>query len=184
MSHAIARFAAVGALALAVGACATYPEPGAVREEPRPLPPPPDTRVIFYPTQGQSAEQQDRDRYECYRWAVQQTGFDPSRPQLAPHQRVTVVPAPPPGANTAAGAVTGAVVGAAVSNPHNAGAGALVGAIAGAMLGASADAGNEQRAERAQAAYDRRAAEQEERTTGSFRRAMSACLGGRGYTVQ
>jgi hypothetical protein len=33
--------------------------------------------VIAYPAQGQSDEQRDRDRYDCYLWAVQQTGFDP-----------------------------------------------------------------------------------------------------------
>ncbi|MCB1703638.1 MAG: hypothetical protein KDI17_02195 [Halioglobus sp.] len=33
--------------------------------------------VFVYPGKGQSAEQQDRDRYECYRWAVAQTGYDP-----------------------------------------------------------------------------------------------------------
>lgn len=34
--------------------------------------------VYVYPREGQSPEQQDRDRYECHRWAVDQTGFDPS----------------------------------------------------------------------------------------------------------
>ena len=38
-----------------------------------------DTTVYAYPSQGQSAEQADRDRYECYQWAVDHTGFDPSR---------------------------------------------------------------------------------------------------------
>ncbi len=33
-----------------------------------------------YPNNGQSAEQQSTDRYECHRWAVDQTGFDPTRP--------------------------------------------------------------------------------------------------------
>ena len=32
-----------------------------------------------YPNAGQSAEQQATDRYECHRWAVDQTGFDPTR---------------------------------------------------------------------------------------------------------
>jgi len=36
--------------------------------------------LYVYPKQGQSAQQQDTDRYECYRWAVQQTGFDPTQP--------------------------------------------------------------------------------------------------------
>jgi hypothetical protein len=28
-----------------------------------------------------STEQQSRDRYECHRWAVSQTGFDPTQSQ-------------------------------------------------------------------------------------------------------
>lgn len=41
----------------------------------------PSPSVYFYPQRGQSPEQQDRDRYECYRWAHRQTGFDPSAPR-------------------------------------------------------------------------------------------------------
>jgi hypothetical protein len=37
--------------------------------------------VFVYPKNGQSAEQQSTDRYECHSWAVGQTGFDPTRPQ-------------------------------------------------------------------------------------------------------
>lgn len=39
--------------------------------------PPPD-RMFVYPRQGQTAQQQASDEYECHRWAVQQTGFDPT----------------------------------------------------------------------------------------------------------
>jgi hypothetical protein len=34
--------------------------------------------LIVYPKNGQTAEQQAADRYECHRWAKQQTGFDPT----------------------------------------------------------------------------------------------------------
>ncbi|PAU53768.1 hypothetical protein [Pseudomonas indica] len=34
--------------------------------------------VIAYPAQGQSLDQQGRDRYECHTWAVGQSGFDPA----------------------------------------------------------------------------------------------------------
>jgi len=34
--------------------------------------------IYVYPRNGQSEEQQAQDRYECHRWAVDQTGFDPS----------------------------------------------------------------------------------------------------------
>ena len=33
--------------------------------------------IFIYPNEGQTEEQRDRDRYECYVWAVKQTGFDP-----------------------------------------------------------------------------------------------------------
>ena len=34
----------------------------------------------IYPKKGQSEKQQATDRYECYRWASDQTGFDPTQP--------------------------------------------------------------------------------------------------------
>ncbi|MEO8224279.1 MAG: DUF6515 family protein [Gammaproteobacteria bacterium] len=41
----------------------------------------PDYSDLFvYPKQGQGDEQQATDRYECHHWAVDQTGFDPTRP--------------------------------------------------------------------------------------------------------
>lgn len=33
--------------------------------------------LFVYPNEGQSDEQRDRDRYECYVWASGQTGYDP-----------------------------------------------------------------------------------------------------------
>ncbi len=35
--------------------------------------------IFVYPQRGQSAEQVDMDRFECHLWAVEQSGFDPSR---------------------------------------------------------------------------------------------------------
>jgi len=36
--------------------------------------------MYVYPKQGQDKAQQDKDTYECHSWAVQQTGFDPTKP--------------------------------------------------------------------------------------------------------
>jgi hypothetical protein len=36
-------------------------------------------KVFLYPKNGQTADQQARDRYDCYRFAVAQSGFDPMR---------------------------------------------------------------------------------------------------------
>lgn len=35
--------------------------------------------VYAYPKEGQSEEQQSTDRYECHKWAVAQSGFDPTQ---------------------------------------------------------------------------------------------------------
>ncbi len=40
----------------------------------------PEEQLFIYPKEGQSEEQQATDRYECHRWSVDQTGFDPSQP--------------------------------------------------------------------------------------------------------
>jgi hypothetical protein len=52
--------------------------------------PPPEQEVVeqsalpkdlfIYPKEGQNKEQQATDRYECHRWAVGETGFDPVQP--------------------------------------------------------------------------------------------------------
>ncbi|OLS63862.1 DUF6515 family protein [Pseudomonas putida] len=44
--------------------------------------------VIAYPMQGQSPQQQEQDRYQCHRWAVDQSGFDPSYANQAPPAQV------------------------------------------------------------------------------------------------
>lgn len=38
------------------------------------------TDLIAYPKNGQSPEQLGKDKFECHRWAVGQTGFDPTQP--------------------------------------------------------------------------------------------------------
>jgi hypothetical protein len=152
-----------------------------------PVPRPPITQVYFYPQQGQTTEQQSRDHYECYNWAVQQTGFDPSQSSIPPERRVKVVPMPPPGHDTAVLAIAGAVLGALIAGPRHAGTGALIGAGGGAVAGAASDATRQQQAQQLEEAYNNRDqaldARYEEEAR-SFRRAMAACLEGRGYSVK
>jgi len=38
------------------------------------------TDLFAYPKGGQTTDQQVRDRDECHKWAVQQSGFDPAQP--------------------------------------------------------------------------------------------------------
>lgn len=185
------RFALTGAAAaiaaLVLAGCVETPPPRPMYEAPPP-PPPPVAKVYAYPLHGQTPQQQDRDNYECSQWATQQTGFDPSAPGVPPHDRVVVVPSgPPPGTNTAIGAVTGALIGAVIAPRWQAAPAAFAGAIVGGAIGSSADAANAatnaQNAGAAAAANQRAAAAEEHKAT-NYRRALSACLDGRGYSVK
>lgn len=140
--------------------------------------------MYFYPEQGQPESLQDRDRYECYRWASAQTGTDPGMTPLR-------LPATPPplapvrdGADVVAGAATGAVLGAALSSPRHAGDHAAAGAVIGLLLGAIAQESRAQAVERAQERRDVHYAQARAAAMvpmDNFRRAMSACMQGRGY---
>jgi hypothetical protein len=44
--------------------------------------------VVAYPLYGQGPEQQEQDRYQCHRWAVSQSGFDPATATAAPPLQV------------------------------------------------------------------------------------------------
>ena len=169
-------------LAATLAGCVVAP---ARHPPPRMQPPPPAQPAMapmyFYPERGQSEERQDRDRYECYRLAVRDSGVDPG---MTPVSRAWNAPpaARRDGADVVGGAATGAILGAAVSSPRHAGENAVIGAIFGALLGAVAQ---ESRAQAVEAAQARRA-EAEARAglpLDNFRRAMGACMRARGYTV-
>ena len=163
-------------VALALSGCVVEPGADYAYQSAAPAP-----RVYFFPTQGQTAEQQDRDRYECHTWAVGQTGFDPSRRAVAPAERTVVMPARNSGDTAISTAISGAIIGALVSDSRNAGTGALVGAAAGGLLGAAAE---DARAEQSRRVAVAGADAGNRRSSADYQRAMSACLEARGYTVK
>ncbi len=182
-ARAAARFALPLAAAASLAACVT--------EAPRTVrvaapPPPPPAPVYVYPAQGQSPEQTDRDKYECHMWAVQQTGEDPSRQGASTYERVVVQPTPVPGSGTAAGAIGGAILGAIIAGPRAAGAGLILGGATGAIVGSAAEANATANAnaqlQETQQQIDAEAAQARQRAD-SYRRAVSSCLQGRGYSV-
>jgi len=62
----------------AAGGYVVVDPPAGVPERVETAPPPAGADFFMYPRNGQSAQQQARDRYECHSWAVSQTGFDPT----------------------------------------------------------------------------------------------------------
>ncbi len=138
--------------------------------------------VFAYPNKGQSQEQQDKDNFECHRWARDQSGFDPGRaPQASsppPREKSTG-----PGAlgGAAIGAGVGAVGGAIAGKP---GTGALVGAGAGGLFGGLHSRSRRKQNEQARQDWERQQAAQNQQGRNAFNRAFSACMSSRGYTIQ
>src|SRR6266852_5159454 len=149
--------------------------------------------VFVYPARGQSQQQQERDRYECHRWAVGQTGFDPSRAAAAP--AAPVPPPPPPQEAPRGGFLRGGARGAAIGAAGgaiggDAGKGAAIGAATGALIGGFRRRDQMEREAQQQRSYQQQqAAAQASQGSANtaqrdkYNRAMTACLQGRGYTV-
>ncbi len=102
------------------------------------------TQMLVYPAKGQSAEQQQKDEFECHQWAVQQTGYDPTRAQQVPQQQTTQRGGALRGA--AGGALIGTGIGAIAGD---AGKGAAIGAGAGALAGGARQRQQQQQREAA-----------------------------------
>jgi hypothetical protein len=130
---------------------------------------------IIYPAKGQSADQTEKDKYECYRWAKGQTGFDP--------MQVPTATTPPPqqkgGAvkGAAVGAVAGVAIGAAAGD---AGKGAAIGAVSGGVLGGA----RRQQSNKAQSDWEKKESAGYQQRRNDYDRAWGACMEGRGYTVK
>ncbi|MCM2361715.1 DUF6515 family protein [Pseudomonas sp. SR18] len=63
-------------------------QPPAQVPSPQPAPQGNGYDVVAYPANGQSPAQVQQDGYDCYRWAVQQSGFDPQAVTYAPDPAV------------------------------------------------------------------------------------------------
>lgn len=134
--------------------------------------------MYIFPAKNQTAEQQETDETDCYKWAVEQSGVDPLNP---PKVDAAQVPTGPDGAavvGAARGAAGGAAIGAICGD---AGKGAAIGAVAGAMRGRrTSRVGHAM----AQEGNNEAAAQQQEDLMNSFKKAYSVCLEGKGYTVK
>ena len=135
-------------------------------------------KLYVYPAKNQSKQQQKVDEFECYKWAVEQSGIDPLN--------LPKVEAPPPQTGPTGGAVKGAAKGAAAgvaigAIAGDAGKGAAIGATAGALAGRKQ--GKQAQAQQNKAAQDN-AAKTEQAMIESYNKAFQVCIEGKGYTVK
>ena len=135
--------------------------------------------LFVYPQKQQDATQQSKDEAECYDSAKHQSGIDPAN--LAASTQPAQAPQAPKGGG-AKGAAGGAAAGAAIGAvAGDAGQGAAVGATAGAIHGRRQQ---KKATKQAQQQAQQQQASAQQQNLDTFKRAMSACLDSRGYSVK
>ncbi len=157
--------------------------------------------MYAYPRSQQNADKQLKDENECYASSKQQTGIDPQAPppatksaeQKAAEQKAAADAAHAPAGGRVRGAARGAAAGAAIGAvAGDAGTGAGAGAVAGTMAGGAKQRRANKQAKQ-QAAANTAAAQQNQENQAkqayaaqidTFKRAFSACMDARGYSVK
>ena len=142
---------------------------------------------IIYPAQGQSQDQLEKDKFECYTWAKGETGFDPMQMPTAgspaPSQEKKSV-----GGSAlkggAIGAAGGAIIGGIAGGKKSARKGLAIGGLSGGALGGVRSSRQNRQAEQDRKRWEQQESNKYMRQRNDYNRAYSACLSGRGYTVK
>jgi OmpA family protein len=134
--------------------------------------------LYVFPPEGLEPAQLEADEMECYKWAMQQTGYDPLNPtKVEVKQADTSLDGSAVG-GAARGAAAGAAIGAIAGDT---GKGAAIGAVAGGLRGRRSRLANDQK-EQQQNVQASAAAEKE--MSDNYIKAFSVCLEAKGYTVK
>jgi Glycine-zipper domain len=159
---------------------------------------------FIYPSKGQTAQQEQNDKNQCYGWASQQTGFDPAQElqdqqaaaaraqqqsqqaqQTAAQQTESTQGQGVGGA--ARGAAGGALIGAIAGN---AGKGAAIGSAVGLLAGWHRRRAEEIAASNQQLQTQQQIAAQSaqqlavsQQKLANYNLAFKTCMQGRGYTI-
>ena len=166
--------------------------------------PSPPAEPFIYPCKGQTAQQEQNDKYACYDWASQQTGFDPAQEledqqaaaararqqsqqaQLTAVQQIGSTQGQGVG-GAAVGAAGGALFGAIAGN---AGRGAAIGSAVGLLAGwhlrraEEIEAANQQLQTQQQiAAQSAQQLAVSQQKLANYNPAFKTCMQGRGYTL-
>jgi hypothetical protein len=134
--------------------------------------------LYVFPAKGQDQKTQEADETECFKWAKEQSGYDPMNPTkvVAAEADTSLDGSAVRGA--AGGAAAGAAIGAIAGDT---GKGAAIGAVVGALGGRRSRIGQDQQ-EQQQNVQAASAKTQELKN--NYNKAFSACMDGKGYTVK
>jgi hypothetical protein len=134
--------------------------------------------VYVFPTNNQDQATQDADESACYKWAINQTGYDPLNPTVVQAEQVDTSADGSMVRGSARGAAGGAAIGAIAGD---AGKGAAIGATAGAVRGRRAKKGGDAQQ---QQANDQAASAASADLAADYNKAFSVCMEGKGYSVK
>ncbi|MGB5322350.1 glycine zipper family protein [Lutimonas sp.] len=134
--------------------------------------------LYVFPANDQNAATQEADETACFKWAKEQSGYDPMNPTVYKAAEVDRSADGSMVRGGARGAAGGAAIGAIAGD---AGKGAAIGAVLGGIRGRrSKVVGDEMQ----QQANNQAASQATQAAAKDYNKAFTVCMEGKGYTVK
>jgi hypothetical protein len=138
--------------------------------------------LFIYPAKDQSPDQQKKDEAACYDWAEANTGLTLVAGKVDTEAAAKAAAKGAGEGRVAGGAAAGAYTGLAIGAiAGDAGKGAAIGAVAGSVGGVRSRINAKQSAAQSGA---QQAVQANQQAVDQFKKAASACLEARGYSVR
>ncbi len=135
--------------------------------------------LYIYPNEGQSADQQKQDEFDCYHFGRDRTGFDPMVIPTATSAKPQNT-GPSTGQRLLRGAALGGAIGAITGNSSDAKKYAGAGAATGALMGGA----KKRDTQKQQKQWEQEQQQIYAQSRNEYNRAYAACMEGRNYTVR
>ena len=134
--------------------------------------------LYVFPANNQNAATQEADETACFKWAKEQSGYDPMNPTVYKGAEVDRSADGSMVRGGARGAAGGAAIGAIAGD---AGKGAAIGAVVGGVRGRRTKVVGD---EMEQQANNQAASQATQAAAKDYNKAFSVCMEGKGYTVK
>jgi len=134
--------------------------------------------LYVFPSKDQDKATQDADETACFKWAKEQTGYDPMNPTKVVAAQADTSLDGSAVVGAAGGAAAGAAIGAIAGDT---GQGAAIGAVVGGLRGRRSRVVGDQRE---QQQNEQAAAAKTKELADDYNKAFTACMEGKGYTVK
>lgn len=134
--------------------------------------------LYVFPAKDQNAATQEADETACFKWAKEQSGYDPMNPTVYKAAEVDRSADGSMVRGGARGAAGGAAIGAIAGD---AGKGAAIGAVVGGVRGRRSKVVGD---EMEQQANNQAASSATQAAAKDYNKAFTVCMEGKGYTVK